>query len=474
MRRVLKKLLEKILGLSIFTKTLGIALILIILFGFSTIFITRNLLYKTLTNQTDEAGVSIAKDVSGHLADLIITKNLFSIHKVLRETIENYTDIKYLIVIDPQGEVINHTFEYPISSELINANIVKEKESRIEFLKTEEGLIRDIAVPLLNGKLGTVRIGLSEIRLRKIIKQASERIIFFTLLIVLGISIIGYFIIFILYKPVTDLITAVNKVSQGNFKIRVEPRFNDDMGKLTQSFNVMVNNLEHTQDELEKKEQIRIQLMQKIISSQEDERNRIARELHDSIGQLLTSLKLGMKAIEPDILPEGGRKKIEKFRILLDASLEDIHNLAVELRPPLLSDFGLFKAIENYSKEFENNFDIAVHYKIIKLNESYRLPSPVEVGLYRVIQEALTNIAKHANATEVNIIFEKTGSNLFLSITDNGKGFESETIISKTERKSLGIFGMQERIFILGGNLKIDSKPGKGSKIAIDIPLKTS
>ncbi|MDO8734805.1 MAG: sensor histidine kinase, partial [Elusimicrobiota bacterium] len=216
----------------------------------------------------------------------------------------------------------------------------------------------------------------------------------------------------------------------------------------------------------------RIQLMQRIISSQEDERNRIARELHDSIGQVLTSVKIGMKSVESDILSEGGRKKIEKFRILLDASLEDIHNLAVELRPPLLTDFGLFKAIENYSKEFENNFDIKVHYKIIKLSESYRLPSTIEIGLYRVIQEALTNIAKHANATEVDIIFEKTDSEMLLSISDNGKGFETKTIMSKTERRSLGIFGMQERISILGGNLKIDSIPRGGTKIGIEIPLK--
>src|SRR3989339_622518 len=172
----LKKLLEKILSLSIFIKILGIALILVILFGFSTIFIARNLLYETLTNQIDKTGVSIAKDISGQLADLIITKNLFNIHKILRETIENHTDIKYFIVIDPQGEVINHTFEHPISSDLINANIVKEGESNVEFLKTEEGFIRDIAVPILDGKLGILRIGLSETRLRKIIKQASNDI----------------------------------------------------------------------------------------------------------------------------------------------------------------------------------------------------------------------------------------------------------------------------------------------------------
>ena len=234
----------------------------------------------------------------------------------------------------------------------------------------------------------------------------------------------------------------------------------------------MVENLEKNQLELKQNEEMRQKLIEKIIYTQEDERNRIARELHDKTGQTLTSLKIGLKSFESGIEKDDMKNKLESFRTLLNSSLEDIHNLAVELRPPLLDDFGFLKAVRKYVEEFENTFPVKVEYKTSGFSENTKLLSSLEIGLYRVIQEAFTNIIKHAKADKVNITLQKKKSDLILTITDDGVGFDMDKIKTTSGRKPIGLFGMQERIYILGGKFNIKSDINKGTEIYIKVPIK--
>lgn len=478
-QKLFRKIVERAMAVPIFFKIMGIAFGLIILFCIGALIETRILLYKSLKNQVEEKGIAISKDLANKFTDLIIAENLFGIYELLKETMNSHKDLKYIFVLDKNSHVIAHTFEHKVSDDIIKANTLNFNTMltgvNLKTLDAENGKIFDILVPIFEGRLGSCRVGLMDTSLREALGKATKHLLISIIIMAVIGVFISYLLTYILNRPLSKLGLAVNEVSNGNLKTRVDITTNDEFGNFGRVFNSMVENLEKNQLELKQKEELRQELIEKIIFTQEEERNRIARELHDKTGQTLTSLKIGLKSLETGLSSEDMKHRLENFRVLLNTSLEDIHNLAVELRPPLLDDFGFFKAVKTYIKEFENKFDIKVKYKISGYSESAKLPSTIEIGLYRVIQEAFTNIVKHAKAKEVSIAFQKEnnqGANLLLIIEDNGVGFDINRVNTNSGRRPIGVFGMQERIYILGGKFKIESKVNNGTKIFIEVPVK--
>jgi signal transduction histidine kinase len=222
--------------------------------------------------------------------------------------------------------------------------------------------------------------------------------------------------------------------------------------------------------ELKRKEEVRGQLLEKTISAQEAERKRIARELHDQTSQSLTSLMVGLKMAETQT-PNDMRQSIANLRQLSYQTLEAVHNLAIELRPPSLDDLGLVAALQQYTNEYSEKFSINADFQAIGL-EARRLPPEVEIALYRIVQEALTNVAKHAKAKVVSVLLESRGASIVAIIEYNGKGFDVQKVSapSKSERR-LGLYGMQERAALIDGMLTIESRPGVGTTIFVEVPL---
>jgi signal transduction histidine kinase len=222
--------------------------------------------------------------------------------------------------------------------------------------------------------------------------------------------------------------------------------------------------------ELKRREEVRGQLLEQTISVQEAERKRIARELHDQTSQSLTSLVVGLKMIETQASEEM-RNSIANLRQLSSRTLEEVHNLAVELRPSSLDDFGLVAALQQYTKEYTSKFGIEADFQVIGL-EGERLTPPMEIALYRIIQEALTNVVKHAEAKRVSILMEARGTSIVAIVEDDGKGFDvQEKLSSRTSERGLGLYGMQERASLIGGVLTIESSHGVGTTIFIEVPL---
>jgi signal transduction histidine kinase len=202
--------------------------------------------------------------------------------------------------------------------------------------------------------------------------------------------------------------------------------------------------------------------LRRVIEGQELERRRLARELHDETGQALTSVLLGLKAVErADDVPAA----LADLRELVVATLQDVRRLAVELRPKALDDFGLSVALERLVETFKDATGIAVEFES-QLGEQ-RLPSEVETTLYRIVQESLTNVAKHAAAQRVSILLVRRSGVVSALVEDDGHGFTSED----ETRGGIGLSGMRERLALLDGRLTVESGRGTGTSLIAEVPL---
>jgi PAS domain S-box-containing protein len=207
-------------------------------------------------------------------------------------------------------------------------------------------------------------------------------------------------------------------------------------------------------------------LARKLVEIQENERYHIARELHDEAGQALSSLKLSLGRLEQDpSCPQHMRASLEELKGTTDGVLEELHRLAVDLRPITLDHLGLVAALEQYANKL-NSDRLAVQFKALGF-DGIRLTRDLETCLYRIVQEALANVMRHAQANNVGILLERVEGRVKLFVEDDGVGFDPE--LSET-RGRLGLVGMRERADMVGGTLTVESYPGSGTSIIVDVP----
>lgn len=208
--------------------------------------------------------------------------------------------------------------------------------------------------------------------------------------------------------------------------------------------------------------------MRRVIEGQELERRRLARELHDETGQALTSILLGLKAIRSAADDASAAQAEQGVRALVVRALQDVRRLAVELRPAALDDFGLVPALERLAETAgeRSGLDVRVQADL----PERRLPGEVETALYRLVQEALTNVLKHARASTVHIALALQDGAVLTTVSDDGRGFRP----GKSRDGALGLLGMQERLSLLGGEVTIESHPGAGTTVRALLPLSES
>lgn len=223
--------------------------------------------------------------------------------------------------------------------------------------------------------------------------------------------------------------------------------------------------------ELRERERLLGQLLQKVVSAQEGERQRIARELHDGTGQILTALGLGLAAAGESVKsnPDLAASQLSELKHLNAEALQELHDLIGDLRPAVLDDLGLIPALKGQIREFEARTGVEATFSI----EGKRRPvrPDIETIVFRIGQEALTNIAKHANAKYASVELCYNDQVLQLVVQDDGKGFDpSEALHVDGPRRAWGLLGMQERVALVGGTCKIVSQPGLGTRIEATIP----
>lgn len=221
--------------------------------------------------------------------------------------------------------------------------------------------------------------------------------------------------------------------------------------------------------EVIRKEASRTRLLAKVVTAQEEERQRISRELHDETGQALTSLLVQLKILEGQSDLESVRAQIGTLRALTAQTLEDIHRLSLDLRPAALDDLGLVAALQWLIDERAGKNGLTIHLQDDDL-ESVRLPHEIENVLYRIIQEALTNIIRHAQAEHAWVELTRDGEIVRIAIRDDGVGFDPQEAAERPEG-GVGLLGMRERIELIGGTFRLQSAPGAGTRIEAAVRL---
>jgi signal transduction histidine kinase len=217
-------------------------------------------------------------------------------------------------------------------------------------------------------------------------------------------------------------------------------------------------------------EQLRL-LSHELLSAQEEERKKISRDLHDDVVQTLTGINLQLAELKMEAVTnvKGIAKRITRTQRLVEKSVEVVHRFARELRPPVLDDLGLIPALQSYLKSFTERTGIIVRTTAFAGVE--KLDNIKRTVLYRVAQEALTNVGQHSQATRVSVKITMLSEDVCMEISDNGKSFPVQKILRSKRNRRLGLLGMRERVEMIGGRFTIESAPGKGTTIRAQIPL---
>jgi PAS domain S-box-containing protein len=207
-------------------------------------------------------------------------------------------------------------------------------------------------------------------------------------------------------------------------------------------------------------------LSHRLVEVQETERRNIARELHDEAGQALVSLRFGLRLLEREI-DEGGSvtERVAALMETTDTVIDGLHRLAADLRPATLDHLGLVAALRQYSRSAGAKFDLSVRFKARGF-EAERLPAAVETALYRAVQEAMTNVVRHAHATRVDVLVEHRGDRVLVMVEDDGAGFEPGQVPTGSH---FGLIGLRERAETLGGSLTVESTPGAGTTVVVEV-----
>ena len=290
----------------------------------------------------------------------------------------------------------------------------------------------------------------------------SELILFFAVCGVLLSVAVNYVVLRAAFQPVISLERVASEVRAGNLSARAKPTTFDDpqVARLAETFNATLDELARDRTQLR-------QLASQVIRAQEDERKRIARELHDDTAQILFAQLLRLTNMKAS--PSGDvRDKAGELEEMTVEAIEGVRRLALELRPPALDDLGLHEALGELAQRFSEQLGYGVEYTAHGVRG--RLPAEIELVLYRVAQEAMTNVAKHADASRAEITIDRQPEWVRLTVKDDGCGFVPRSL-SKTDGRGLGLFGMEERLALVGGTFEIESHPSSGTEVIGRIPL---
>ncbi len=258
-----------------------------------------------------------------------------------------------------------------------------------------------------------------------------------------------------------DLVAANRQLKQ---EIARRRSAEESLRKSEQHYSRLLRQSRHMQ------EQLRL-LSRRLLSAQEEERKKISRELHDVIAQTLTTINVRLATLKKEaaLNTKGLERSIARTQELVEHSVNIVHRFARELRPTVLDDLGLIPALHTFMKGFRA--ETGIHVSLSAFAEVEQVNGDKRTVLYRVAQEALTNVARHAEASQAEVTIQKLDGAICMKIKDNGKGFQEERVLRAKKSKRLGLLGMRERLDMVGGTFTIESVPGKGTTVVAQIPL---
>ena len=296
---------------------------LILVLGLAGTFHARLTLSGISEDLLEKRGNAIASDLEVHAGELLLTNDVFGLYQRMNSIMNSEGDMRYVAILGPNGEVKASTFAAGLPVGLREANSVPDGQAlSIEILETSEGSILDVAKPVLDGEAGVIRVGLSRERVESDVASLTFRLLAITGGILLVGLLVSYGLATLLTSPLSRLADAARAVGQGDLSRKVAIESSDEVGKLSAAFNAMT-------DQLREKEEDRRRLLEQVISAQEDERKRVARELHDEAGQALTSLILGLKHLHETAVDDTVRAWAADLRTVASDTLDLMHDLSL-------------------------------------------------------------------------------------------------------------------------------------------------
>jgi signal transduction histidine kinase len=281
--------------------------------------------------------------------------------------------------------------------------------------------------------------------------------------IALGLSlVVNLALVYVALRPLNDLETAASRVSAGDLEARVVSSIlaDRDIARIGSTLNTLLDRLTEDRDRVRR-------LAAQVISVQDEERARVARELHDSTAQILTAvmLQLGAAARESTSSPLDAR--IATLRELASEALEEVRSLSHTMHPRVLDDLGLAAALEWLARQTRAQESLDV--RVTAADGQPPIPAHLASVLYRVAQEALRNVARHADARNVDVELRREGRRATLEVRDDGRGFN--VLDAERRRPGMGLFSMRERVALVNGRLDVSSAPGRGTRVVATVPL---
>jgi signal transduction histidine kinase len=392
-------------------------------------------------------------------------------------------ETKYIDVIDRNGVVL-------ASSD--PQRILKNDEEN-----TSQGGAEVTVLAPLSTAPWSVAVKQSEEEALAPVRTMEQRFIIFGLSALVVALLLSWGMARSLVKPIGQLTVAAKRISRGDLSHPIPQRGSDEISELSRSFDTMrielkksveeiqewnrelevrvqekTRQLEDSFREIERKEASRGEILRKLLSAQEEERRRIARELHDETSQSLAGVVMRLEAAAaiPTENADRIKDKLIDAKSLASRTIDNVHKIIFDLRPSVLDDLGLVSALRWYAQNRLGSLDIKLRVEVS--GEERGVPSQVEIALFRVVQEAITNIVKHAEAQNVVLSLEFKDSAISIEVEDDGKGFDAEAVSLEADKaRGLGLLGMRERITLLGGKFHIESEPDSGTRLAIEVPL---
>lgn len=477
LRRFLNTFSWRVLSIPIFYKIVGIGLLTAILFGAVTLLQTRASTSQILYQLLEQRAVLIGRSLADAIERPASTGDFFTVMQHLRQARTTSPEIRYVIVRDQEGKVVASTFEKHIPGDLARVHDkLCPPDCTAQMLASSEGLIMDIRFPLVRGYAGTIQLGVLDKVVNRELSMLTRMVVWGLVLCAAVGMCLALWLTGILTRPIRHLVESAYRIRKGAFETRAQVFSNDEIGRLAFAFNQMAEALMLYRQEVEAKEKARLSLIERIVQVQEDERKSISRELHDHFGQSLLALLLEVQAgcehrsgfcqhaHHPGSLCWGVENTIRQI-------IEDVHRLAWGMRPSILDDYGLDSALARHIEEISRTSGFEIDYQCTSPEGMDRLPSRIEVTLFRIAQEAITNIIRHAKAAHASVIILRQLHEITLIIEDDGRGFDMAMVKEKGDQ-CLGLIGMEERVNLLGGRFVIESNPGDGTTIRVRIPLR--
>ena len=436
----------------------------------------------SLSLQVESRARALATYVASRSIDPLLTNNIYTLNALVDDTVKNNEDVKYLFIVGENGEVIVSSEKaLAVSDERLaaNASVAEDglyRESS-KALETDAGRIMDNAAPVFKEGGAEVRVGMGYESVGSFMTDVSSQLLVIVGLVLAVAMAVSYAIVKVTLRPVKDLVGLTERVSEGELGERANEYNHDEIGRLAESFNRMLDDLQMAEaerndyvGELADKERILGLLLQKVINAQEDERKRIARELHDETSHSLTAMLIELQELRRGSLTADQEGHAVALKSLIDQALKDINQLAWNLRPSVLDKFGLQVSLERYVEEIEAHHSFSVD--LVVQGDAASLPPDVEITIYRLVQEAVTNVVKYAHARELGIMLVVNAAFVSVVVEDDGVGFDVGAVTRLRPGEHLGLLGMDERVSILGGTLDIESSVGGGTTIIAKVPLR--